>query len=606
MHVSCSSSHLDVPSLTLQVPFNPLSAAARGGTALSPSKLVSFSQTAAQPSAATSLSQIVSRMASLQRISNYGTVCALRRQRSSEAAVLSRRLGRGLTRTYSQPLHSKQLCNGVSSHTSLTNATATAASSKGDRATTSKERQQSSTQDSRDQPDKKSSRTRLSPLSDEVFISDKTTSNEDMTAKDDKDDDPSVTPTRKIKNLKEFMELGRNTKLSDCSNTSSPSKSPGKRCKSPGKGQCAQSESDNNSEYLPYSEQNDSVIPNCSSRPTNCLLPEKESAYQTEEFPPSGLTPTESPGKHTSSSSSIYQKTNSSKEGVRREGEGVDYITNTATAMTAKPGSASGHDVNGYDTVTSQCGGGGDNCIVMSASSSTNGSTCSSALCPAETASRRCFSESDAILGLFEGHEEDEALCVEVWENPVASSPLGEDYSPPSLLTKSSANTKDHDVAKMISPIDNSHKNNGTTHRAVLMPQANDASFKTCKNFSLTKDPRGSKSSSKNTTLGNTTGTGWTVTLGGSSTSTLVTKLPPPDKFGGGNPFLMIICVTLLLQHRNFILSQQLDHNDLAMHFDKMVRKHNVHSVLKQARHRYQHYCSLHTSGGRSNAHQTC
>jgi hypothetical protein len=75
--------------------------------------------------------------------------------------------------------------------------------------------------------------------------------------------------------------------------------------------------------------------------------------------------------------------------------------------------------------------------------------------------------------------------------------------------------------------------------------------------------------------------------------------LPPPDEFGGGNPFLMFLCLTLLLQHRDHIMKNAMDYNELAMHFDKMVRRHDVRKVLHQARQMYAMYlrnCQLATS----------
>lgn len=71
------------------------------------------------------------------------------------------------------------------------------------------------------------------------------------------------------------------------------------------------------------------------------------------------------------------------------------------------------------------------------------------------------------------------------------------------------------------------------------------------------------------------------------------TKLPPPHEFGGGNPFLMFLCLTLLLQHRNYVIKNNMDYNEMAMHFDKMVRKHNVVRVLNQARRMYADYLKL-------------
>lgn len=66
--------------------------------------------------------------------------------------------------------------------------------------------------------------------------------------------------------------------------------------------------------------------------------------------------------------------------------------------------------------------------------------------------------------------------------------------------------------------------------------------------------------------------------------------LPPPPEFGGGNPFLMFLSLTLLLQHRDFVMKSGLDYNEMAMHFDKMVRKHNVTRTLNQARQMYSDY----------------
>ncbi|KAG6460871.1 uncharacterized protein LOC115450517 [Manduca sexta] len=75
-----------------------------------------------------------------------------------------------------------------------------------------------------------------------------------------------------------------------------------------------------------------------------------------------------------------------------------------------------------------------------------------------------------------------------------------------------------------------------------------------------------------------------------SSTKGSISSLPPPVVFGGGNPFLMFLCLTVLLQHRDYIMRNRMDYNELAMHFDKMVRKHNVNRVLNQARQMYAMY----------------
>lgn len=67
-------------------------------------------------------------------------------------------------------------------------------------------------------------------------------------------------------------------------------------------------------------------------------------------------------------------------------------------------------------------------------------------------------------------------------------------------------------------------------------------------------------------------------------------KLPPPSEFGGGNPFLVLLCVTLLRQHRDVIMQAHMDYNELAMHLDRMVRRHNVRRVLREARALYRDY----------------
>jgi hypothetical protein len=67
-------------------------------------------------------------------------------------------------------------------------------------------------------------------------------------------------------------------------------------------------------------------------------------------------------------------------------------------------------------------------------------------------------------------------------------------------------------------------------------------------------------------------------------------QLPPPSEFGGGNPFLMFLCLTVLRQHRDIVMSSGMDYNEMAMHFDKMIRKHNVTRVLNQARQMFAAY----------------
>ncbi len=67
-------------------------------------------------------------------------------------------------------------------------------------------------------------------------------------------------------------------------------------------------------------------------------------------------------------------------------------------------------------------------------------------------------------------------------------------------------------------------------------------------------------------------------------------RLPPPTDFGGGNPFLMFMCLACILQHRDHIVDQQLDYQEIAMYFDRMVRRHDVRKTLSLARRMFAQY----------------
>lgn len=66
--------------------------------------------------------------------------------------------------------------------------------------------------------------------------------------------------------------------------------------------------------------------------------------------------------------------------------------------------------------------------------------------------------------------------------------------------------------------------------------------------------------------------------------------LPPPQDFGSGNPFLMFLCLALLQQHRDIILQKKLEYDEIAIMFDKLVRKHDVHKILHHGRLLYSEY----------------
>ncbi|TNN32046.1 TBC1 domain family member 25 [Liparis tanakae] len=60
--------------------------------------------------------------------------------------------------------------------------------------------------------------------------------------------------------------------------------------------------------------------------------------------------------------------------------------------------------------------------------------------------------------------------------------------------------------------------------------------------------------------------------------------LPPPQEFGRGNPFMLFLCLSILLEHRDHIIRNALDYDELAMHFDRLVRRHDLGRVLRRAK----------------------
>uniref|UniRef100_A0A1A8CUQ2 TBC1 domain family, member 25 n=2 Tax=Nothobranchius kadleci TaxID=1051664 RepID=A0A1A8CUQ2_NOTKA len=68
------------------------------------------------------------------------------------------------------------------------------------------------------------------------------------------------------------------------------------------------------------------------------------------------------------------------------------------------------------------------------------------------------------------------------------------------------------------------------------------------------------------------------------TTSIKPCSLPPPQEFGKGNPFMLFLCLSILLEHRDHIIKNNLDYNEIAMHFDRLVRRHNLGRVLQRAK----------------------
>ena len=352
-------------------------------------------------------------------------MCALRKQRSVETAIMTKKFS-GLVRTHSQPSNSSRFAKlNIHGHGTTNSSLPKAV---------------------------------LSPLTDEVFVEGE--SNETVAAEDlcetSTELDENGLPKRKIRNLREFLDLGRTSKSSSCdgSNPCSPAKS-------------------------------------STCNPVNTSKIDELSRKEIGNSISCKLEGTESSMNHTKKYPYNYNR------------HSMDY------------------DRYPLEEVHSS--------FCSKDSRNTSSSTISSVLRPQSQVSsddtppqdiqpfdaRRCFSESDAVymaehpFNSTTSQDDNSQLCVEVWENPVASSPLDETGVDAALFDDSSAT--------------------GNNHK--------DGTLSQC--------------------------TGWIV--GMESGQATGSKLPTPDKFGGGNPFLMIVCVSILLHHRKFIMTQRLDHNDLAM-----------------------------------------
>ncbi|GAB6020028.1 hypothetical protein CHUAL_002776 [Chamberlinius hualienensis] len=88
-------------------------------------------------------------------------------------------------------------------------------------------------------------------------------------------------------------------------------------------------------------------------------------------------------------------------------------------------------------------------------------------------------------------------------------------------------------------------------------------------------------------------------------TPSKIPPLPPPTQLGGGNPFMIFLCLTILLQHRDHVMKNRMDYNETAMHFDRMVRRHNVTQVLHQARLIFREYMERRNWIDSSDEHST-
>ena len=76
------------------------------------------------------------------------------------------------------------------------------------------------------------------------------------------------------------------------------------------------------------------------------------------------------------------------------------------------------------------------------------------------------------------------------------------------------------------------------------------------------------------------------------SSMTKSISLLSPDQLGSNDAFMLFLCLTILLQNRDKIISNNLDANDIQMYFDGLVRKNDVVSVLDFARQLFHSYLS--------------
>ncbi|KAF7257845.1 hypothetical protein EG68_05180 [Paragonimus skrjabini miyazakii] len=69
-----------------------------------------------------------------------------------------------------------------------------------------------------------------------------------------------------------------------------------------------------------------------------------------------------------------------------------------------------------------------------------------------------------------------------------------------------------------------------------------------------------------------------------------VTRLPTPDKFGQGNPFLLFLCLSLLLEYREDLLATVNEASDMIAFYQRKSKQHNLSRVLTRARSHFSAY----------------
>lgn len=204
-----------------------------------------------------------------------------------------------------------------------------------------------------------------------------------------------------------------------------------------------------------------------------------------------------------------------------------------------------------------------------------------------ESLNRHVFGEETLNVDTVVGGDD-----VFVWENPLRTATTPDEQNEIELDTHvSGINNLEDKTVRILK------KNNGDT---LSKTENSDSESKCCEDGpSLLTRRKTTLEDVITSTNGNIPGMTTSceeVTEVQSSIKAKTDNLPPPEEFGGGNPFLMFLCITVLRQHRELIIRSSMDYNEMAMHFDKMVRKHDVTRVLNMARQMYAAYLKLYSN----------
>lgn len=212
-----------------------------------------------------------------------------------------------------------------------------------------------------------------------------------------------------------------------------------------------------------------------------------------------------------------------------------------------------------------------------------------------ESLDRHVFGEDKSKIELVQGGDE-----VFVWANPLRTSTTPDEQTELEMdVNVGEIIETDGDSVKSVTPIRLLRKNESSEATSSRTESPVDNVSQTGDgNTSLLARRKGTLeeiNTNYNGNISNMSRSCDEVTDISSSIRSKTGVLSPPQEFGGGNPFLMFLCITVLRQHRDLIMRSGMDYNEMAMHFDKMVRKHDVNKVLNMARQMYAAYLKTHS-----------